>query len=128
MADWVGMFNSRTDDFSFMKKRIPCGFGWNSSQPVRSCRHWIRRWLQFGNEQHDVGEEVSQDSNLGHLEGDIVAMADDLATNLDELLLQAGQRQVRDRLGRCQGAQEFAEVVGESRKLKLDCVGRERPA
>src|SRR6202035_5547585 len=40
-------------------------------------------------------------------------MADDLRTDLDQLLLQAGQRPVFDRLGRRQCAQEVAEIVGE---------------
>src|ERR1700731_1781672 len=38
---------------------------------------------------------------------------DDLRTDLDQLLLQAGQRPVFDRLGRRQCAQEVAEIVGE---------------
>ena len=57
-----------------------------------------------------------------------MAVADDLGTNRDELLLQAGQRPVPYRLGRCQGAQEVAKVVRESMKLELDSVGKERPA
>ena len=55
-------------------------------------------------------------------------MADDLGTNLDQLLLQAGQRPFRDRLGCCQGAQEVAEIVGEGVKLETDRIGGKRPA
>jgi hypothetical protein len=71
---------------------------------------------------------VSRDCDLSHLEGDIAAVADNIGTNLDELLLQAGKRPFPDRLGRCQGAKEVAEVVGENMKLEPDSVGRERPA
>ena len=71
---------------------------------------------------------MSRDGDLGHLEGDIVAVSDDLGTNLDELLLQAGQRPVPDRLRCCEGAQEVTEVVGESMKLEPDSVGGKRAA
>lgn len=63
-----------------------------------------RRRPQFGNEPQDVGEEVSRDRDLGHLEGDIAAVADDLRADLDQLLLQARQRPILDRLGRGEGA------------------------
>jgi hypothetical protein len=49
--------------------------------------------------------------DLGHLEGDVAAVADDLAADLDQLLLQAGQRPGLDRFGRRQRAQEIAEIV-----------------
>ena len=67
------------------------------------CRRGRRR-PQFGNEPQDVGEEVSRDRDLGHLEGDIAAVADDLRADLDQLLLQARQRPILDRLGRGEGA------------------------
>ncbi len=66
---------------------------------------------------------MSRDSDLRHLEGDIAAVADNLGTDLDQLLLQASQRPVLDRLRCCQGAQEVAEVIGESVKLKPRGVG-----
>ena len=55
-------------------------------------------------------------------------MADDLGADLDQLLPQAGQRPVPDRLGRCQGAQEVADIVGEGVKLKAGSVGGKRAA
>jgi hypothetical protein len=73
-------------------------------------------------------EELSRDSDFSHLEGDIAAVAGDLHADLDQLLPQAGQRPVLDRFGCCEGAQEVAEIVGESMKLKSDSVGRERSA
>ena len=55
-------------------------------------------------------------------------MAHHLRADLDELLLQARQRPVLDRLRRRQRAQEIAEVVGERMKLEPNGIGGERPA
>ena len=55
-------------------------------------------------------------------------MADNLYADLDQLLPQAGQRPVPDRLGRCEVAQEVAEIVGEGVKLKAGSVGGKRAA
>jgi len=63
--------------------------------------------------------------DLGHLEGDIAAVAHDLR---DHLFLQTRQRPVFDRLRRRQRAQEIAEVVGERMKLEPHRVGGERSA
>jgi pilus assembly protein Flp/PilA len=49
-------------------------------------------------------------------------MADDLRAGLDQPFLEARQRPVFDRLGRRQGAQEVAEIIGEGMKLKADGV------
>jgi hypothetical protein len=54
-------------------------------------------------------------------------VADDLCADLDQLLFEARQRPVLDRLRRCQRAQEIVEIVGERMKLEPHCVGRERP-
>ena len=58
------------------------------------------------------------DSDLGHLECDVTAVADDLCADLDQLLLKARQRPVLIRLRRRQRAQEVAEIVGERMELK----------
>ena len=39
----------------------------------------------------DVGEQVTRDSDLGHLEDDVATVADDLRADLDELFAQRGQ-------------------------------------
>jgi hypothetical protein len=44
-------------------------------------------------------------------------MANDLRADLDQLLLEARQRPIFDRLGRRQRAQEVAEIVGQRMKL-----------
>ena len=66
-------------------------------------------------------------TDLGHLEGNIAAVAHDLRTDLDELLLQTRQRPILDRLRRRQSAQEIAEIVGQRMKLETDGVRGERP-
>jgi len=66
---------------------------------------------------------LSRDSNFGHLEGAIAPVADNLGADLDQFLLEAGQRPVVDRLGCCQGAQEVAEIVGQRMKLETNGVG-----
>jgi hypothetical protein len=73
----------------------------------------------------DVGEQISRNGDLGHLERDIAPMADDLRANLDQLLLQGRKRPVFDRLWRRQRTQEIAEIIGERMKLETDGVGSE---
>jgi hypothetical protein len=49
---------------------------------------------QFRDQPQDLLEHLPWDGDLGHLEGNIAAVADDLRADLDQLLLQAGQRPV----------------------------------
>ena len=76
----------------------------------------------------DLGEHGARNGDLGHLEGNIAAVTDELRAGLDQLLLEVGQRPVLDRFRRCQCSQEVAKIVGERMKLKPNGVGRERPA
>lgn len=96
--------------------------------PACSRRRW--RWLrpQFGDQPQDLGEHHLRHGDLGHLESDIAAVADELGADLDQLLPQAGQRPLFDLLRCRQRAQEVAEIVGELMKLKPDGGGSERPA
>ena len=48
-----------------------------------------------------------------------------LRADLDQLLLQARERPVFDRLWRRQSSQEVAEIVGERVKLEADGVSGE---
>jgi hypothetical protein len=41
-----------------------------------------------GGGRSSVGKQISRDGDLGHLERDVAAMADDLRANFDELLFQ----------------------------------------
>ena len=83
---------------------------------------------QFRDQPQDVGKQFSRDGDLGHLECDVAAMADDLRANFDELLFQGRQRPVLDRVRRRQGSQEVAEIVSKRMKLKANRVGGERAA
>jgi hypothetical protein len=55
------------------------------------CDGW---WPQFRDQPQDIGEQSSRNGDLGHLEGDVTAVADDLRADLNQLLLQARQRPV----------------------------------
>jgi hypothetical protein len=50
-------------------------------------------------------------------------MADDLGTDLDQLLAQTGQRPLLRRFGHRQSSYEIGEVVGERMEVKMDGVG-----
>ena len=76
----------------------------------------------------DRCEKAARNGDLRHLKRDIATVAHDLRADLDQLFLQARERPVLDRLGRGEGAQEVAEIVGERMKLKPDGVGGERAA
>jgi hypothetical protein len=54
---------------------------------------------------------VPRHGDLGHLEGDVAAVAHDLGAELDQLLARAGQRRRLDRLWHRQRPHEVAEVV-----------------
>ena len=62
------------------------------------------------------------------MEDDIASVAHHLRADLDQLLLQARQRPVLDRLRCCKRAEKVAKIVGERMKLEPHGVGRERPA
>jgi hypothetical protein len=72
--------------------------------------------------------KAQRDGDLGHLKDNVAAMAHKPCADLDQLLLQAGQRPMADRLGCRQRAQEVAEIVGQRVKLEPHGVGVERPA
>src|SRR5499427_1131251 len=91
-----------------------------------SCWRWWWQRPQFRDEPQNLLEHLPWDGDLGHLEGDIAAVAHDLRADLDELPLQARQRPVLDRLRRRQRAKEIAEVVGKRVKLEPHRVGGEQ--
>ena len=47
------------------------------------------------------------------LEGDVATVTDDLSADLDQLIFEARQRPIFDRLWRPERAEEVAEIVGE---------------
>src|SRR6266699_1167795 len=91
---------------------------------------WRWWWLrpQFRDEPQNLLEHLPWDGDLGHLEGDIAAVAHDLRADLDQLLLQARQRPILDRLRCCKRAEKVAKIIGERMKLEPHGVGRERSA
>jgi hypothetical protein len=91
-----------------------------SMTPERITSRDNGRWPQFRDQPQDVGEEVSRNRDLGHLEGDIASVIDDLGADLDQLFFEACQRPVFDRLGCRQRAQ--AKIIGERMKPKADSV------
>ena len=66
--------------------------------------------------------------DVDRLEGNVAAVAYHLGADLDQLLLQARQRPVLDRLRPRQRVQEIAELVGERMKLEPHGVGRKCPS
>ena len=56
---------------------------------VSSC--WEGRRSEPIDSAEDVGEQVTRDGDLGHLEDDVATVAEDLRADLDELFAQRGQ-------------------------------------
>ena len=52
----------------------------------------------MSDQPQDIAEHVSWHGDLGRLEGQVAAVADDLGADLDELLPQGRQRPALDRL------------------------------
>src|SRR4029450_9584757 len=61
----------------------------NARPSNTSCRCRRRLRPEFGNEPQNLLEHLPWDGDLGHLECDVAAVADDLRTDLDQFLLQA---------------------------------------
>src|SRR6516165_11478354 len=83
-----------------------------------SCRCRRRQQPQFRDQSQNLLDHLPWDCDLGHLEDNIAAVAHHLGADLDQLLLEGGQRPITHRLRRRQRAQEIAEVVGERMKLE----------
>ena len=98
------------------------------THPPLQLLRWSRSWSQSVDQPQDFLEQFPRHRDLGHLEDDVAAMAHDLGADLDELLPQARQRPLLDRLGQCQRPHEVAEIVGQRMKLKPDGAGGERAA
>ena len=59
----------------------------HDGRSLSSC--WEGRRSEPIDPAEDVGEQVTKDSNLGHLEDDVATVADDLRADLDELFRAA---------------------------------------
>ena len=98
------------------------------THPTVPVLRWGWSWSQPVDQPQDFLEQFPRHRDLGHLEDDVAGMAHDLSPDLDELLLQARQRPVLDRLRQSQRSHEVSEIVGQRMKLKPDGVGGERAA
>ena len=88
----IGVPRSGSSEIAFISAHLVLGSFWNAQQPSPSRWRWIRRRPQFGDQWQNLGEQHSWHGDLGHLEGDIATVVNDLRANLDEFLAQAGQR------------------------------------
>ena len=75
-------------------------------------------WPHFSDQPQDLGEQSPRHRNLSHLESNVPSVRDDPGADLDQLLLQAGQRPVLDRLRQSQRPHEVSEIV--SKRMKLE--------
>ena len=55
-----------------------------TAEPSR--RRGIRWWPELRDQPQDLGEQHSRHGDLGHLEGNVAAVADELGADLDQLL------------------------------------------
>jgi len=86
-ADWV-----------HRRAQLPSFSPRTQSPGCSCCRcHWRRS--QRGNSLHDLREQRSWDRNLGHLKRDVAPVADDLRTDLDQLLEQTRKRPLFNHFG-----------------------------
>ena len=93
-AGKIGAARAGNTDIVLAKTHLSRRFRWELVPPACSRRRW--RWLrpEFGNQPQDLGEHVPRHGDLGHLESDVAAVADEPGADLDQLLPQAGQRPV----------------------------------
>ena len=73
-----------------------------------------------------MAEQVSGQRHLGHLEGGITGMGDQLRADLHEPIADTGQRPVLHLLRKRESAQKVGEVVGKRVKLEPHCVAPHR--
>ena len=92
-----------------------------AADPQRSsCRG---RWRpKPGNKHQDVSEHQPRYRDLGHLERNVAAVADDLRADLDQLFAQAGQRSRLRHLWHRQRPHEVAQIVGQQMELETNGV------
>ncbi len=82
---------------------------------------------QITDQAQDFPEQFLRHGNLGQLERDVPAMADNFGADLDQLLPYRGQRSVLHLLRQGQRPHEVGEIVGQGVKLEPDGVVAELP-
>ncbi|HUL88450.1 MAG TPA: hypothetical protein VLU23_09725 [Pseudolabrys sp.] len=63
----------------------------------RSCQGWL--WSEPIDTTQEVGEQLMWDGHLSHLEDDVAAVANDLCSDLDQLLSERRERPLLDGIG-----------------------------
>ncbi len=98
------------------------------THPPLQLLRWGWSWSQSIDQPQDLLEQFLRHRDLGPLEDDVAAMAHDLGADLHELVPQASQRPLLDRLRQSQRPHEVCEIVGQCAELKPHGVGGERAA
>ncbi len=83
---------------------------------------------QVINQGQDFPEQLPRHGNLGQLESYITIMADNLGSDLDQLLPQRRQRPEFHLLRQGKRSHEVAQIVGQGVKLEPNLVVAEFPA
>jgi hypothetical protein len=74
----IGAPSAGNAGFVVIQTHLSLGFRLNAKQ-LSASRRCDRRWRpQLRDQPQDIGEQNSGDGDLGHLEGDITAVADDV--------------------------------------------------
>jgi len=90
----------------------------------RSCASRLDwRSAQTVDPRKNTGEDRPGQRDLGHLEDGIAGVPHKPGAGLDQALAERGQRPRADLAGRCEGAQEVGEVVGQGVNLEPDGIG-----
>src|SRR5882757_5909140 len=93
------------------------------THPPRSALLWSRSWSQSVDEPQYFLEQFFRHRDLGHLEDGVAGVAHDLGPDLHQLLPQAGQRPLRNRLGQGQCPHEVGKIIGQRVQLKTHRIG-----
>jgi hypothetical protein len=111
---------------SLIETHLSCGFERTHVIIERLTLLMNGRRPQFRDQPQNIGEQISGNGDLGHLEGVIASVADGLCVDLDQL--SGSSATSLDGFRRRQRAQEVAEIVGQDMKLEPHRVGGERAA
>ena len=88
------------------------------THPPLQLLRWGGSWSQSIDQPQDLLEQFLRHRDLGHLEHDVAAMADDLDADLHDFLPQAGQRSLLARRRQSQRPHEVCEIVDQCVELK----------
>src|SRR5262245_34742584 len=77
------LFRAGNFDIGLIKTHLSSGFSLIRIQPNPSPQRGIRWWPELRDQPQDLGEQHSRRGDLGHLEGNVAAVADELGDDLD---------------------------------------------